>query len=79
MKMMVMPGDLGLACTGGRPEAGRWRKEKHKKKERKNFHAKGEEEWASCKANVNWQIADLVPEIFTTLTFFLNNKSQTHK
>ena len=44
--MMVMP-DLGSACTGGRPEAGRKRKEKHKKKERKNFHVNDEEEWAS--------------------------------
>ena len=70
--MMVMPGDLGLACTGGRPEARRKRKEKYKKKKKgKNFHAKREEEWASCKANVNWQIADLVPEIFTSLSFFL--------
>ena len=68
-------GDAWWSWFGcGRPEARRKRKEKHKKKERKNFHAKREEEWASCKANVNWQIADLVPEIFTTLIFFFKKQ-----
>ena len=46
--MMVMPDDLGLACTGGRPEVGRRRKEKHKKKGKEDFTCK-EEEWASAR------------------------------
>ena len=55
----------------GRTETEDQEKEKEKKrKEGKKKKFTTEEGDASVKTNINWQIADLVTEIFTTLSPF---------